>query len=72
MFEVEQKFHVDDLANLEKRLHELGAAEQPSQQHIDTYYNHPSRDFAETREVASRPPRRWRTNGHLQRHKAAR
>jgi adenylate cyclase class 2 len=51
MFEVEQKFHIDDLADLEKRLREIGAVEQSSQQHIDTYYNHPSRDFAETREA---------------------
>jgi len=51
MFEVEQKFHVEDLAGLEERLRELGAAEQSSQQHVDTYYNHPSRDFAETLEA---------------------
>ena len=51
MFEVEQKFHVEDRADLEKRLGEIGAVEQPSQQHVDTYYNHPSRDFAQTREA---------------------
>lgn len=50
-FEVEQKFHVDDVALLEGRLRELGAVEEKSQQHSDTYYNHPSRDFAETHEA---------------------
>lgn len=51
MFEVEQKYHVEDLADLEQRLRQLGAIEQPVQQHVDTYYNHPSRDFAVTREA---------------------
>lgn len=51
MFEVEQKFHVQDLADLQRRLAELGSAEQPAQEHVDTYYNHPARDFAETREA---------------------
>lgn len=50
-FEVEQKFHVDDLAELERRLAEVGAVEQRSERHADSYYNHPSRDFAETREA---------------------
>jgi adenylate cyclase class 2 len=50
-FEVEQKFHVDDLAALEQRLTEMGAVEQRCEKHSDTYYNHPSRDFAESREA---------------------
>ncbi len=50
-FEIEQKFHLDDLESLERRLAELGAVEQRTQQHSDSYYNHPSRDFAETREA---------------------
>jgi adenylate cyclase class 2 len=50
-FEVEQKFHVDDLAELEQRLTEMGAMEQRCEEHSDTYYNHPNRDFAESREA---------------------
>lgn len=50
-YEVEQKYHVDDVAELENRLRELGAVEEQTQQHKDTYYNHPSRDFAETQEA---------------------
>ena len=50
-FEVEQKFHVDDLADLERRLDQMGAVKQRPEQHADTYYNHPNRDFAETREA---------------------
>jgi adenylate cyclase class 2 len=50
-FEVEQKFHVDDLAALESRLAEIGAVEERREQHADSYYNHPDRDFAETREA---------------------
>jgi adenylate cyclase, class 2 len=51
MFEVEQKFWIDDLVQLEDRLHSLGAAEATAQQHADEYFNHPSRDFAETKEA---------------------
>lgn len=51
MFEVEQKYHIDDLDSLERRLNAIGAAEQPSQQHHDTYFNHPCRDFAVTKEA---------------------
>jgi adenylate cyclase class 2 len=50
-FEVEQKFHVDDVAELEHRLTEMGAVEQRREEHSDTYYNHPNRDFAESREA---------------------
>lgn len=50
-FEVEQKFHVDDVVDLENRLRDLGAVETETQQHVDTYFNHPCRDFAETREA---------------------
>ena len=49
--EVEQKYHVDDADTLEQRLILLGAQEQPTQQHADTYYNHPSRDFAQSHEA---------------------
>ncbi len=51
MFEVEQKFHIDDAAAVRRQLAELGAAEQPTEVHCDTYYNHPCRDFAETKEA---------------------
>ena len=50
-FEVEQKFHVSDADVLRKRLASIGAVEREEQNHIDTYFNHPSRDFAETREA---------------------
>lgn len=50
-FEIEQKFHLDDLGCLENRLAELGAVEQGVEQHSDSYYNHPSRDFRETKEA---------------------
>ncbi|MGI9471916.1 MAG: class IV adenylate cyclase [Rubripirellula sp.] len=49
--EVEQKFHVDDLEALELGLKELGATEDATEDHRDTYYNHPCRDFAETQEA---------------------
>lgn len=51
LFEVEQKFHVEDLALLEDQLRQIGAVEGKTQQHADTYYNHPCRDFAETQEA---------------------
>ncbi len=51
MFEVEQKFWVDDLNSLEDRLRSLGAVEGPTEQHADEYFNHPSRDFSETKEA---------------------
>ena len=50
-FEIEQKYHVDDLGCLERRLAELGAVEQRREEHSDSYYNHPSRDFRETTEA---------------------
>ncbi|WP_146458423.1 class IV adenylate cyclase [Rubripirellula tenax] len=51
MFEVEQKFHIDDREGLIGRLNDLGWRLASTQQHRDTYYNHPSRDFGETREA---------------------
>jgi len=51
MFEVEQKYRVDDRDDLHRRLLQLDALPQKSQRHSDTYYNHPSRDFAETGEA---------------------
>ena len=51
MYEVEQKYRVEDLNDLRSKLSNLGAAAGRPQQHWDTYYNHPSRDFAETGEA---------------------
>ena len=55
MFEVEQKFHIEDLEKLENRLAVFFAdgiaVEQDVQVHRDTYYNHPCRDFASTHEA---------------------
>lgn len=50
-FEVEQKFRVRDLAGLERRLKELAAVAAGVQEHSDSYFNHPCRDFAETKEA---------------------
>lgn len=50
-FEIEQKFHIDDLELLQRRLSELGAVEEGLHQHADSYYNHPCRDFRETKEA---------------------
>lgn len=49
--EVEQKYRLHDVAGLERQLAQLGAAEGPLERHRDTYYRHPSRDFAQTREA---------------------
>lgn len=49
--EVEQKYRLRDVGDLERRLAQLGAAEGPLEHHRDTYYRHPSRDFAQTREA---------------------
>jgi adenylate cyclase, class 2 len=50
-YEVEMKFPLDDLAALEMRLLKLGATISPTCVEVDTYYNHPARDFAETDEA---------------------
>lgn len=49
--EVEQKFHLDDPASFESALRSAGAIEAPIERHADTYYRHPARDFAQTREA---------------------
>lgn len=53
MLEVEQKFSIDTEreSSLVRQLASLGADEQPSIRQSDTYYNHPSRDFAQTDEA---------------------
>lgn len=51
MFEVEQKYRVGDEPALRERLSRLGAVPGGRETHVDTYYNHPCRDFATTREA---------------------
>lgn len=51
MFEVEQKYRVESTEALIKKLTLIGATQLEPQLHADTYYNHPSRDFAESREA---------------------
>lgn len=51
MFEVEQKFRIDNVERLVNRLGGIGAIEGPRQSHRDTYFNHPCRDFRESREA---------------------
>jgi adenylate cyclase class 2 len=50
-YEVEVKYRLADLDQLERRLAERGAARQPSIVQEDTYLSHPSRDFALTNEA---------------------
>ncbi|TWU10642.1 class IV adenylate cyclase [Allorhodopirellula heiligendammensis] len=51
MFEIEQKYHVDDRESLMERLQAAGALMVSTQQNDDAYYNHPCRDFAQTGEA---------------------
>lgn len=51
MYEVEQKFRVDDPQRLRQLLKEIGAVATAVQSHADTYFNHPCRDFQTTREA---------------------
>lgn len=50
-YEVEQKFPVDDLAEMEARLLALGARLAAPLEQRDRYFAHPSRDFAQTDEA---------------------
>jgi adenylate cyclase class 2 len=50
-YEVEQKFPVDDLADVQSRLTELGAAISSPQEEWDLYFVHPVRNFARTDEA---------------------
>lgn len=50
-WEVEQKFPVADVALLEAKLAELGAAPGDPQTQVDRYFAHPARDFARTDEA---------------------
>lgn len=51
MYEVELKFRADGTATLVERLADLGATASDSVQQADRYFNHPSRDFAQTDEA---------------------
>ena len=50
-YEVEQKFPVRDLEIVESKLLVMNAVVSATQEEIDTYYAHPSRDFAVTDEA---------------------
>lgn len=50
-FEVEQKFRVADLAEVERRLVERGAVPAGVLLQADRYFRHPARDFAQTDEA---------------------
>ncbi|HTQ40212.1 MAG TPA: class IV adenylate cyclase [Pirellulales bacterium] len=49
--EVEQKFPLEDVAGVERRLCALGAREEDVVEQVDQYFNHPARDFAQTDEA---------------------
>lgn len=51
MYEVEQKFPLADLAEVQSRLVALEAAFSERREEVDLYYAHPSRDFAVTDEA---------------------
>lgn len=51
MLEVELKFPLEDAVAFRERLASIDAAEFASVTQFDTYYNHPSRDFAVTDEA---------------------
>ena len=51
VYEVELKFRLDDPAALAARLDELGAQRGGTVEQRDRYFNHPSRDFAQTDEA---------------------
>ena len=51
LYEVEQKFRVEDLAAIEARLTSLGAACDAPVSQVDRYFSHPQRDFAQTDEA---------------------
>jgi adenylate cyclase, class 2 len=50
-YEVEVKFRSVDHSLLERQLTALGATRTESVHHVDVYLDHPSRDFAVTREA---------------------
>lgn len=50
-FEVEQKFPIEDMAEVETRLASVGARFTDAVVQVDRYFAHPSRDFAQTDEA---------------------
>jgi adenylate cyclase class 2 len=50
-YEVELKFPIDDVTDLESKLETLQADRGATVEQIDVYFNHPSRDFGETDEA---------------------
>lgn len=50
-YEVEMKFPVDDPQPVVERLVALGAQRGETVRQVDTYFNHPSRDFGQTDEA---------------------
>jgi adenylate cyclase, class 2 len=51
MLEVEMKFRIEDVAAFRLRLADLPVTAQPTEQHVDTYFRHPVRDFGATDEA---------------------
>ncbi len=51
MFEVEQKYPIDNAGAIEAKLIEAGFRATGTETHRDTYYNHPCRDFAQSKEA---------------------
>lgn len=51
MFEIELKYPVGDPLLLRQNLQRVHAQPLPTQNHVDVYYRHPSRNFAETGEA---------------------
>ncbi|TWU37320.1 class IV adenylate cyclase [Novipirellula artificiosorum] len=51
MFEIEQKYRIRDSKRVQAMLLELGMIPADLDHHCDTYYNHPCRDFAESKEA---------------------
>lgn len=62
VYEVEQKYRVDDLERVESELKSLGVSFAAPVEQVDRYFNHPVRDFAETDEAL-----RIRTTGNVNR-----
>ena len=50
-WEVEQKYHLDQPAELREKLDRLGARFRYVERHVDTYLAHPTRNFRQTDEA---------------------
>ncbi|MFO0941390.1 MAG: class IV adenylate cyclase [Pirellulales bacterium] len=50
-WEVELKFHIDELLQVEQQLATVGFVQIEFQRHQDCYYRHPCRDFIQTDEA---------------------